>query len=57
MVVEGVFSIFKRVFGEHVLSLRWGSIIQEMRLKVALYNRRRDESIARELERSVQHMT
>ena len=56
-VAEGTFSIFKRIFGEHVMSLKWESIIQEIRLKVALYNRWRDESIARELERSVQHMT
>ena len=46
------FSIFKRIFGEHVLSLQWESIIQEIRLKVALYNKWRDESIARELERA-----
>jgi len=56
-VVEGAFSIFKRIFGEHVMSLRWANIIQEIRLKVALYNRWRNESIARELERSVPHMT
>ena len=49
-VVEGAFSIFKRIFGEHVMSLRWANIIQEIRLKVALYNRWRNESIARELE-------
>ena len=56
-VAEGAFSIFKRVFGEHVMSLKWESIIQEIRLKVALYNKWRDESIARELERGVAHMT
>ena len=56
-VVQGVFSIFKRVFGEHVMSLKWESIIQEIRLKVVLYNKWRDESIARELERGVTHMT
>ena len=26
-VAEGAFSIFKRVFGEHVMSLKWESII------------------------------
>ena len=56
-VAEGAFSIFKRIFGEHVMSLKWENIIQEIWLKVALYNRWRDESIARELERSVQHVT
>ena len=29
---EGAFSIFKRVFGEHALSLQWENIIQEIRL-------------------------
>ncbi len=56
-VAEGAFSIFKRIFGEHVMSLQCENIIQEIRLKAVLYNKRRDESIARELERSVQHMT
>ena len=56
-VVEGAFSIFKRIFGEHVMSLKWENVIQEIRIKVALYNKWRDESIARELERSVPHMT
>ena len=56
-VAEGAFSIFKRVFGEHVLSLKWENTIQEIRLKVALYNKWRDESIARELKRGVAHMT
>ena len=54
-VVEGVFSIFKRMFGEHVMALKWENIIQEIRLKVALYNRWRDESIARELGMGVPH--
>ena len=38
-VAEDVFSIFKRVFGEHVMALRWDNIIQEIRLKMALYNK------------------
>ena len=46
-VVEGVFSMFKRMFGEHVTALKWENILQEIRLKVALYNRWRDESIDR----------
>ena len=52
-VAEGTFSIFKRISGKHAISLKWENIIQEIRLKMALYNRWRDESIARELERSV----
>ena len=32
------------------------NVIQKMRLKVAPYGKRRDESIARELERGVAHM-
>ena len=47
-VVEGVFSIFKRVFGEHVLALKWENIVHEIQLKVSLYNRWRDESLYRE---------
>lgn len=46
-VVEGVFSMFKRLFGEHLMALKWENIVQEVRLKVALYNKWRDESIAR----------
>ncbi len=45
-IVESVFSAFKRLFGEHLMALKWDNIIQEVRLKVALYNRWRDESIA-----------
>ena len=56
-MAKGAFSIFKRIFGEHVMSLKWKNIIQEIRLKAALYNKWRDKSIARELERSVQHIT
>ena len=56
MVVEGAFSIFKRVFGEYVMSLTWEGIIQEIRLKVAPYSKRGDESISRELKGDVPHM-
>ena len=45
-VVEGVFSLFKRLFGEHVTALKWENINQEILLKVALYNKWRDESIS-----------
>ena len=47
-ISESVFSAFKRLFGEHLMALKWDNILQEVRLKVALYNRWRDESIARE---------
>lgn len=47
-LAESVFSAFKRLFGEHLMALKWENIVQEVRLKVALYNRWRDESIARE---------
>ena len=55
-VVEGVFSMFKRMFGEHVTALKWENIVQEIRLKVALYNRWRDESMARELGEGAMQM-
>ena len=38
------------------MALTWKSIIQEIRLKGALYSRWRNESIARELEGGVPHM-
>ncbi len=38
-IVESVFSAFKRLFGEHLMALKWDNIMQEVRLKVALYNR------------------
>ena len=47
-LAESVFSAFKRLFGEHLMALKWENIVQEVRLKVALYNRWRDESMARE---------
>lgn len=38
-IVEIVFSAFKRIFGESVRALRRDNIIQEVRLKVAVYNK------------------
>lgn len=38
-IVESVFSSIKRMFGEEVRSRRRRNMIQEMRLKVSLYNR------------------
>ena len=34
-----VFSAFKRMFGEHLYSLKWKNMVQEVRIKVATYNR------------------
>ena len=34
-----MFSAFKRMFGEHLYSLKWKNIVQEVRIKVATYNR------------------
>ena len=39
MLVEIVFSAFKRMFGEHLYSLKWKNMVQEVRIKVATYNR------------------
>ncbi len=50
-LVESVFSAFKRMFGVHVMALKWENIVQEIRLKVIQYNKWRDESIAREVGR------
>ena len=47
-LVESVFSAFKRLFGEHLLALKWENIVQEVKLKVIQYNKWRDESIVRE---------
>ena len=38
-LVEIVFSAFKRMFGEYLYSLKWKSMVQEVRIKVATYNR------------------
>ena len=54
-VAEWAFSTFKRVFGEHAMSLKWESIIREMRLKAAPYSKRGDEAISRGLEGGVPH--
>ena len=48
-LVESVFSAFKRLFGEHLMALTWDKIVQEIKLKVALYNKWRGESLAREV--------
>ena len=38
-IAEIVFSAFKRMFGEHLYSLKWKNMIQEVNLKVATYNK------------------
>ena len=37
-LAEIVFSTFKRMFGEHLYSLKWKNMVQEVRIKVAAYN-------------------
>lgn len=38
-IVESVFSVFKRMFGEHVTSHKRENMIHELKMKVCLYNR------------------
>ena len=38
-LAEIVFSAFKRMFGEHLYQLKWKNVVQEVRIKVATYNR------------------
>lgn len=38
-LIEIIISAFKRMFGDHVQSRRWEHMVQEIRLRVALYNR------------------
>ncbi len=47
--MESVFSAFKRLFGEHLMTLKWDNNLQEVKLKAPLYNRWRDDLIAREM--------
>ena len=46
-IVEIVFASFKRMFGESVSSLTKEAIIQEVRIKVAIYNGLIDKEMAR----------
>lgn len=39
LVVESMFSVIKRMFGEEVRSKKKKNMIQEMMLKISLYNR------------------
>ena len=38
-LVEIAPSAFKRMFGERLYSLKWKNMVQEVRIKVAAYNR------------------
>src|SRR5579885_181590 len=38
-IVESVFSVLKRIFGEHVMAHKRQNMVKELQLKVALYNR------------------
>src|SRR6478609_1439970 len=37
-IVESVFSSIKRTFGEHVSSVKWNNIVNELMLKASIYN-------------------
>jgi hypothetical protein len=37
-MAESAFSSIKRTFGEHVLSVKWNNIINELMLKASIYN-------------------
>ena len=38
-LAEIVFLAFKRMFGEYLYSLKWKSMVQEVKIKVAAYNK------------------
>ena len=37
-MAESAFSSIKRVFGEHISSIKWGNIVKELLLKASIYN-------------------
>ncbi len=37
-IVESVFSVFKRVFGEYVSAKKFENIVNELMLKIRIYN-------------------
>ena len=37
-MVESAFSSIKRTFGEHVSSVKWNNIVNELMLKASIYN-------------------
>jgi len=45
-MAESAFSSIKRTFGEHVSSVKWNSIVNEMMLKASIYNLFMDKMMA-----------
>ncbi len=37
-IVESVFSSVKRTFGEHISSIKWNNIVNELILNASIYN-------------------
>ena len=37
-IAESAFSSIKRTFGEHVASVKWNNIVNELLLKASIYN-------------------
>jgi transposase len=37
-MAESAFSSIKRTFGEHVSSVKWNNIVNEVMLKTSIYN-------------------
>ncbi len=37
--IEVIISAFKRMFGEHLFSRKWESMVREVRMRIAMYNR------------------
>jgi hypothetical protein len=37
-MAESAFSCIKRIFGEHVKSVRWKNMVNELLLKASIYN-------------------
>ena len=38
-LVEIVFSVLKKILGEHLYSLKWKNMVQEIGIKVVTYNK------------------
>jgi transposase len=45
-MAESAFSSIKRTFGEHVSSVKWNSIVNELMLKASIYNLFMDKMMA-----------
>ena len=46
-MAESAFSSIKRTFGEHVSSIKWNNIMNELMLKASIYNLFRDKMTMR----------